>query len=378
MMISLSQLKVSALSFCFLTFSTVAAESKLTFLNEFSLPTSRSFQDVLFGGLSGITYNPETNVYYAISDARNTRVEGQSRFYELKINTTDKGIQDVKILAMKEMKDEKGTSFKEQEVDAEGIVLSPDRKSLLWVSELGSALRKSSLDGLLLKDYNHKIPKYYNAGGELKKSDFGLRSGLSFEGISLTPDGKHIYLGAETALKQDGNIATTLSSSPTRILKYGIDNAGNVGELQGEYIYNVDPIPHVSRFGINDNGLSDIIAVSDDKLLVIERSGRNASEGFKNWDFSIKVYIADLSEATNIKGISSLSDIENKSTLQTASKKLLIDFADYTDAPDCIEGVTFGPELDGKKTIIFVSDNNFQPYQKNKFFMFVDTDDLLK
>ncbi|HBX8129471.1 TPA: esterase-like activity of phytase family protein, partial [Klebsiella pneumoniae] len=45
---------------------------------------------------------------------------------------------------------------------------------------------------------------------------------------------------------------------------------------------------------------------------------------------------------------------------------------------DCIEGVTFGPMIDGKKTLIFVSDNNFQPYQNTKFYLFQDVNDVLK
>lgn len=347
-------------------------ESKLKFLNEYIVPTNTYFDSVKFGGLSGIVWDGENDLYYSISDARNTKSEGQSRLYTLKIDISEQGIQGVNILNQVELVDKLGQSFKTQEVDGEGVALAPDKKSILWVSELGSPIRQSRFDGSMIADYSEKIPSYYNAGGDLKKSDFGLRSGFSFEGVSVTPSGKFLYVAAESALKQDGPISTVIGSSPTRILKYEVSDTGSVGNLIGEFIYNVDPIPKVSQFGVNDNGLSEILAVSDDKLLVIERSGRNASEGFKEFDFSIKVYVADLVSSTNIVGVDDLSKIEGKQTFQPAIKKLVIDFDDYTDAPDCIEGVTFGPQIGDKNTLIFVSDNNFQPYQSNKFFMFID------
>lgn len=370
--------KIIFLTTAFSLTGVCAATPQLSFINEYQLPTSTEYQGVQFGGLSGITWNSDKGVYYAISDARNTRAEGNARFYTLKINTSSAGIKNVDIVGMTELVDQEKVSFKEQDVDGEGLALSPDKKSLLWVSELGSPLRKSALSGELLSDFAKAIPAYYNGGGDLKKSPVGLRSGLAFEGISVSPDGKFLFIGAESALKQDGGISTTTQSSPARILKYELDKNGDVGALVGEYIYNVDPIPQVSRFGVSDNGLSEVLAISDTKLLVIERSGRNASDGFKDFDFHIKAYIADLSLATNIKGLDSLNAVEDKKTFQPVIKQLAIDFDDYTSKPDCIEGVTLGPLVDGKKTLIFVSDNNYQPYQANKFYMFIDSKNVLK
>ena len=134
----------------------------------------------------------------------------------------------------------------------------------------------------------------------------------------------------------------------------------------------------MSEFGINDNGVSEILALNDHQLLVIERSGRNVSAGFNDWDYSVRVYMVDLNTASDIKNIDSLQDWPNKSTLQPVSKKLLIDFADYTSSADCIEGVTFGPEIDGHTSLIFVSDNNFQPHQQTKFYLFIDKENKLK
>lgn len=55
------------------------------------------------------------------------------------------------------------------------------------------------------------------------------------------------------------------------------------------------------------------------------------------------------------------------------SKTLLLDLSDLRNddgsvlALDNIEGITWGPEVDGKPTLILVSDNNFSPAQFTQF-----------
>jgi hypothetical protein len=53
------------------------------------------------------------------------------------------------------------------------------------------------------------------------------------------------------------------------------------------------------------------------------------------------------------------------------SKKLLINMDDLGIFIDNIEGVTFGPDLpNGHKTLLFVSDNNFNPLEKMQLLLF--------
>lgn len=38
---------------------------------------------------------------------------------------------------------------------------------------------------------------------------------------------------------------------------------------------------------------------------------------------------------------------------------------------DNIEGVTFGPRLsNGKRSLIFIADNNFNPFERNQLLLF--------
>jgi hypothetical protein len=78
--------------------------------------------------------------------------------------------------------------------------------------------------------------------------------------------------------------------------------------------------------------------------------------------------LADISSSENIQNISSLKDTKN---IKLVSKKLLLNMDDLKFYIDNIEGVTFGPTLpNGNKTLIFVSDNNFNPLEKTQFLLF--------
>jgi hypothetical protein len=55
---------------------------------------------------------------------------------------------------------------------------------------------------------------------------------------------------------------------------------------------------------------------------------------------------------------------------------MLLDLSSLTNddgsvlALDNIEGITFGPTVNGKRTLILVSDNNFNPAQFTQFVAF--------
>jgi hypothetical protein len=97
-------------------------------------------------------------------------------------------------------------------------------------------------------------------------------------------------------------------------------------------------------------------------LLVVERSYSTGTQAC-----TIKVYLCDVSKATDLKNIASLK----KQTYRLASKKLILNMDDLGIFIDNIEGVTFGPKLaNGKQSLLFVSDNNFSAKQKTQILLF--------
>jgi len=176
-----------------------------------------------------------------------------------------------------------------------------------------------------------------------------------------------MYTATEQALVQDDTLANTYKGSNARIL--GIDHASVDSSLNTrlpnvEYIYEVGPITKSDNNDFEDNGLVELLTLDNGNLLSVERE---FVDGVGN---TIKVYEVDLIGA---------DDVSNKQTLdgfeKAVSKELLLDFDElkllegrdsefsYQDnALGNIEGVTFGPDIDGCKTLVFVSDDNFNAF----------------
>ena len=57
--------------------------------------------------------------------------------------------------------------------------------------------------------------------------------------------------------------------------------------------------------------------------------------------------------------------------MKPLTKQLILNMDDLDRHVDNVEGVTWGPTLpNGHKTLLFVTDNNFQSFQKTQFFLF--------
>jgi hypothetical protein len=111
------------------------------------------------------------------------------------------------------------------------------------------------------------------------------------------------------------------------------------------------------------NGISEILSLGDRKLLTVERSFSTGSLAC-----TIKIFTADLSQATHVENIASLTERPPDLSVQ---KKLLLNMDNLGIFIDNIEGVTFGPDLpNGHKTLLFVSDNNFILFEKMQILLF--------
>ncbi len=88
-----------------------------------------------------------------------------------------------------------------------------------------------------------------------------------------------------------------------------------------------------------------------------------------------RLYLADLEGATNILETDSLRDHEGPAP-KPVTKVLVADLADLGVDPDNLEGMAFGPVLpDGRRLLVMVADNNFQPsVQDNQVLVFAVAD----
>ncbi len=344
---------------------------KLKFLSEFDIPYNKEYQNTIIGGLSGIDYDKQKNIYYIISDDRSER--NPARFYKAEIIISNNKIDSVVFVETTLLKTRDGNFYPGPSADPfhspdpEAIRYDPLNNSFMWSSE-GERIVKGEkivledpcvtevnengiyMDTLILPEQMH-----------MSKEEKGPRRNSVFEGLTFANDYKTLFVGVEEPLYNDGSRAGLKDSTAIiRILKYDVTTKKSVAQ----YAYRIDAVAHspIPEGAFIINGISEILNVGNNKLIAVERSfstGRPAC--------TVKVYLADLTLAENIGNEISL---KNK-PVKMISKKLLLNMDEMGIYIDNIEGVCFGPVLpNGHKTLIFVSDNNFVSIQKTQFLLF--------
>lgn len=344
----------------------------LKFLSQYIVPFNYQFQNTTVGGLSGIDYNSKKDEFYFISDDRSDK--NPARFYTAKILINNKKIDTVTFVKTTFFKDQDGnvypnsTQDPSHTPDPEALRFDSKTNQFIWSSE-GERIANPSKPiledpSITETDINGNYRDTFTLPQQLHMSagQYGPRQNGVFEGVTFTDDHKSLLVSVEEPLLQDGPAAGTGDTTGIcRIIRFNIATKKPVAE----YAYKIDPVAHppLVRGGFKINGIPDILLINNHRLLVVERS---FSTG--NLSCTIKVYLADLSNASNVLEINSLKDTAG---IKIASKKLLLNMDDLGIYIDNIEGVTFGPTLpDGKKSLLFVADNNFNPLEKTQVLLF--------
>lgn len=340
----------------FLIFSTssVAISTIIDFMGQGDLSTGLIYNNTEVGGLSGITYNPEQQVYYVISDDPSNI--NKARFYTLKIDLSSGSLTEtgVSVIGVTSLLTETGEPFTKDSLDPEGIAFSGN--GIFIVSEgnlyqnIPAFIKEFSLEGKLLRSL--PIPeKFMDENGNKNQ---GLRSNLSLESLTLTPDQNYLFTASENALIQDGEIANLDRGTPSRILRYNLQT----NQPDQEFLYITDPLANSSFIAeqYNRQGLVDLLAIDNQHLISLERS---FSLGL---GYTIKLFLVNLEPADNIQELESIKPA--KSAIIPAEKTLLLNLNRLNILIDNIEGLTWGSPLpEGGRSLILISDNNFMSLQ---------------
>jgi endonuclease/exonuclease/phosphatase family metal-dependent hydrolase len=343
--------------------SAIAADVTVELLAETTLPGDLEVDRTLVGGLSGLTYDPGCDLFYAISDDRGSLAP--PRFYTLKIGFDGKDATAT-VLGVTLLRGADGAPFLRGDIDPEALALTEG--GALFLSSEGVPHRgidplvgRFGLDGSL--NGTQGLPEHFlpDAGGTR-----GVRDNLGFEGLAVSPDGSRLFVAAENALIQDGPVADLDVPSPTRLIVIELSS----GRPIAEHLYEVGPVPDEPRpaSAFRTNGISEILALDTHRLLVLERS---FSVGVGN---RVRLYLVDLEGAANIRDIDSIRDVDGPKPVPL-SKKLVADIGQLGVEPDNIEGMALGPALaGGRRLLVLISDNNFQPSeQKNQVLLLAIT-----
>ncbi len=312
---------------------------------ELELPVDLVDGRIPLGGLSGLTYDPACDLFYALTDDRG--YVAPPRVYILKLELDGPSVRPLEVMTLR---DERGEPFGDGVLDPESVALAAD--GTLWVGTEGEAHRGLAprvlgfrLDGALISEL--EVPRAYLPG-----EGRGVRSNHGFEGLSVSRDGSRIIAAVESALVQDGRNADLEHGTVVRLVIFDPET----GRAVAERGYRVEPVPDepVPPDGYRSIGVSEILALDGDRVLVVERS---FSAGVGN---TVRLFLADLATGDDVTGAASLP-----ADVKPVHKRLIADLADLGIDPDNLEGLSFGPVLaDGRPTLVMVADNNFQPEEQ--------------
>lgn len=357
-MFARSRLAVLAPVLALLAGSLAAAPTPTTleYLGELSLLPGTMFEGDPIGGLSGLVWDDDAQLFVALSDDRGER--GAPRYYRLRLDLDRIGAgpgRGVTVVDRVRLGGVDGAGYKVGEIDPEGIALAPGGDLFLsteGVTRDGIAPFVARLDGRGREVARYPLPDRVAPDRAGKR---GVRDNLGLESLTVTPDGSWLIAGLENALVVDGPAADVGVDSPSRLFGWRLGEGG----AAREYRYAVGPVtqtlPKPDAFRVN--GLVDLVAFGDDRLWALER------EFVAGAGMALRLYDVRLSPALGAPVAGGVG---------LAEKRLVADFADLGISLDNFEGMTLGPRLaDGRRAFVVVSDDNFNPFlQATRFLVF--------
>lgn len=320
-------------------------------------PPPAAAWDAAVGGLSGLFYSEREQLLYAISDDRG---RFPARMYTFTVELGEHALRVIPRSVL--LLHERTPSDALIELDSEGLA---GNASMLFLSAEGNEeppsqretrILRLERDGLVTSQL--ELPAAFRpaASGEPAR---GARPNLGLEGLTLSPSGRFLFACAETALYQDGDVASFDAGTTVRIARWDLEHPGE----PTQYAYRTDPVtPRLDAASIVHNGVSEITALDDEQLLVMERAYVAAPAGPVN---TIRIFQADLTA-----GSASAGDLP-----PLAPKRLVLDlgsvvagFDEGRRELDNFEGMTLGPRLaSGHRSLLLVSDDNFSARQRTVF-----------
>lgn len=332
----------------------------LTWLGEFTRPSGTVYPQLgpgaKFGSLSGLAPDAVTKQWVAIVDERD-----HSRMVWLSVGY-DGGKLNVSPTRMLQLAAGPGVApAVATEADLEAIVALKD--GTFVAAEEGHRVRNRTEEwqpALLHINREGVVTRVIEFPPEFRLTvdgKTGLRDNEGVEGLAITPSG-HLIAGLEQPLIQDGEVSFERPGSG-RLVEF--EPSGATFKPGRQWRYMISPTPQVENFEETcpngKNGLVELLALSDTTLISMERSCLTTKD---------RQFTANTVQMFSVELIAG-----------EARKKLLLDFNNVQPRLSAalsrlenFEGMAFGPIIDGRPTLLIVSDDNFRDTQKTAFLLF--------
>lgn len=340
--------------------------------------------DGRLGFFSDLYYDPQRKEWWALSDrgpgggtiAYETRIHR----FRLDVNPWSGEISNFQVLKTYVFR-KGGSSFDGfapaaggplgLAFDPEGVVVHPQTGHLLISDEYGPSLYEFSRDGRFIRAFatpTNLLPRDAATGAVNHASDAGntagKRTNRGFEGLAVSPDGRHVYAMLQSAMLDEGGGNGTVA----RIVRF--DHRS--GKAEAQYAYRMEG-------SSQGRGISALVAINDREFLVLERNNRglgvDATVGTQAADWNKKVFRIDLTGASDVTGI----DLDAVGAVFTPVTKIATPWLDLAAAstqadpslqalggvsPEKWEGLTVGPRLrDGSYLVLAGTDNDYSVTQ---------------
>lgn len=195
----------------------------------------------------------------------------------------------------------------------------------------------------------------------------GVRHNLGLESLTRTPDGR-LVSGLEQPLVQDGPMSTATRGGLVRLLEF-VHRRGTWTPGR-EWAYQLEPTAVVpgypTRCEDGENGLSDVLALGNDRWLTLERACLLSPAGGPAYN-PVRLFEVSVRGADDVSGLPALAG----HTPRLATKRLVLDVASLLPrlpplwaTGSNFEALALGPRgPSGERTIVVMSDDNLRASQ---------------
>jgi hypothetical protein len=353
-----------------------ASGTTLTYVGVQTIPTGTLVGGVEIGGLSGISYNPYTDRFVAITD--DSRSDGASRLWTLDLAYTGTAFSSVTAVSSVGLKKPDGSTLPLSDTEGiagkldgsfyvshEGLAAGSDPAYSIppWISRFNGATGNKEADVALPVKFLPRDGSGNPVAPSASNQSSGVVSNLSLECLGITPAKKNLFTANEAALKQDYNgtynsDTNQAQNSLSRIVRF-TGAPGNPVAAE-EKVYQADQgtlYIIVRRF----NTVPEILPVDDSgRMLVMERglTQNNTNLG----SYRIRIYEVNFNQAgtTNVAGVNSLQGASYTKLTKTLRWE-------SSSNMDNVESMCFGRDVNGFRTLVLASDNNFNGAQTTQF-----------
>lgn len=224
--------------------------------------------------------------------------------------------------------------------DFEGVAAA--RGGVVWLSEETTpAIRRYVLSDGSAAGVMPTPAVYSN-----RRANYGLES------LALDPFERSMWTANEEALTVDGPLSTTTTGTVVRLQRFLPGQAS----ARQQFAWRTAPV-HGAWISGQKSGVSDLVALPDGRVLVLERSFALSISA----PFQTRIYEADFTNATDVSAFAELQF----AVFTPVGKRLL-----YSGALTNVEGLCLGPTLPNGHAVLLGVIDDGDPLSVNRLVSF--------